>query len=189
MPKLVMFVGVPGSGKSFAARKMMHNDVAAAFRSGSDRPSQTYLSTDQFIEEIARDYDLEYGDIFKDLMPVAVKVMERNLELAIQSDEDIYWDQTNTTRKGREKKLRQVPAHYEKVCVVIPTPDNVRERLDRREQEDGKHIPEHVLESMLARWEEPSLAEGWDRIVTIDSEANPNTTNYPVIVSELVKES
>jgi gluconate kinase len=50
--------------------------------------------------------------------------------------------------------------------VVFKTPDP--EELDRRlNSRPGKHIPKHVMKSMLENWDEPSEDEGFDKIIYV----------------------
>jgi hypothetical protein len=87
-----------------------------------------------------------------------------NVVSAREMGNDIIWDQTSTTVKSRLKKFNMLPDYYH-IAVVFKTPDH--EELMRRlisRWDDGKIIPEHVVASMIAGWEEPTEAEGFKEI-------------------------
>lgn len=153
-PVLWMLVGVPGSGKSTWITKL---DVLEEGR-GRDT---TVLSTDYFIEFMAREMNKTYDEIFKDTIKDAEKKMYADLEWAISKGHNLVWDQTNLTVKTRQKKLAKVPAHYKKIGVWFPTPEEseLQRRLASR---PGKTIPEYILGPMIEMMEQPTLKEGFD---------------------------
>jgi hypothetical protein len=60
--------------------------------------------------------------------------------------------------------------NYRAIAVVFPTPEHKElvRRLSSR-WDSGKVVPEHVVASMIASWEEPTLEEGFDEIWTINN--------------------
>ncbi len=152
MPKCYQLIGVPGSGKS-------------TWVSNQDWTSTcNIISTDYWVEEEAKRLGKTYSEIFTDYMPKAVDLMVANVVSAREMGNDIIWDQTSTTVKSRLKKFNMLPDYYH-IAVVFKTPDH--EELMRRltsRWDDGKIIPEHVVASMIAGWEEPTEAEGFKEI-------------------------
>jgi len=90
--------------------------------------------------------------------------MARQVELARDINRDIIWDQTSTTLASRTRKFNMLPDYY-KIAVVFRTPEHkeLMRRLVSR-WDSGKIIPEHVVASMIASWEEPTEEEGFDEI-------------------------
>lgn len=152
-----MLIGVPGSGKSTWIKNQ-----------NFDPDSTTILSTDDYIELAARGQGKTYTQAFADLIGPATSNMERSLARAVENDQDIVWDQTNTMRGARRKKLAKIPAHYEKVAVFFKTPaaGELSGRLGGR---PGKDIPPDVMKRMIDSLEPPTKDEGFDRIVTIEN--------------------
>jgi predicted kinase len=73
------------------------------------------------------------------------------------------WDQTNTSRKSRAKKLLQL-SEYNKIAVFFETPPDVV--LDKRlASRPGKEIPDYVMRTMKENLEYPTLEEGFDVIM------------------------
>ena len=150
MPKVYVLVGVPGSGKSTWIRDQ---DWALGL---------TIVSTDAFVEDYARAQGKTYNQVFKEYMPTAVDLMTEQVVFAREHNHSIIWDQTSTTIKSRLKKFRMLP-DYEHIAVVFRTPE--AEELARRlASREGKNIPDHVMRSMIAGWEEPTKEEGYAEI-------------------------
>lgn len=151
MPKLYMLVGVPGSGKSTWVKnqEFWMKDCA-------------YISTDMWVEMEAERRGVTYSEIFQEYMPKAVELMAIQVELARDKGMDIIWDQTSTTIATRAKKFRMLPEYYAIAVVFrIPEPEELQKRLASR---PGKVIPSEVLNDMIAKWQEPTLEEGFNEI-------------------------
>ena len=155
-PVLWMLVGVPGSGKStFVENQIVNMD-------------KYYIaSTDRLIEIYASMRGATYNDVFKENIGYAEKAMMTHIKDAIMYNYDIIWDQTNTSRKSRARKLKVIPDYYEKTCVFFPTPDDGE--LDRRlATRPGKTIPPYIINGMIELLEYPKLDEGFDHIIEFD---------------------
>jgi len=152
MPKCYQLVGVPGSGKSTWIK---NQDWVLGL---------TIVSTDAFVEDYARQQGKTYSEVFTDYMPTAVDLMAEQVVRARTLGHTVIWDQTSTTVASRAKKFRMLP-NYEHIAVVFKTPEHkeLMRRLTSR-WESGKIIPEHVIASMIASWEEPTLEEGFAEI-------------------------
>jgi predicted kinase len=146
-----MMVGVPGSGKSTWVKnqEFWMKDCA-------------YISTDMWVEMEAERRGVTYSEIFQEYMPKAVELMVNQVELARDKGMDIIWDQTSTTIATRAKKFRMLPEYYAIAVVFrIPEPEELQRRLASR---PGKVIPSEVLDDMIAKWQEPTLEEGFNEI-------------------------
>lgn len=155
MPTAYILVGVPGSGKStwIASAPVDWNNTVIA-------------STDNYVEQQARQQGKTYTEVFQDVMPAAVANMAQTVRDAIANNQDIIWDQTSTSKPARAKKLRMLPANYRKIAVVFPTPksDELQRRLGSR---PGKTIPDDIIADMIAKFEYPTEQEGFDKIIQI----------------------
>lgn len=155
MLECIMLVGLPGTGKSTWIKN----------QGLWDRTDVMVLSTDNYIESVAAGEGKTYSEVF----PMAIKQAEKNLleglEYAIKAKMNIVWDQTNLSRSTRLKKINKVPLCYRMVARVFPVPVNHDEWLNSSERA-GKVIPRHVLDSMKAVYEEPTIYEGFDEVIT-----------------------
>ena len=150
MPKCYQLIGVPGSGKS---TWVSNQDWALTCAN---------VSTDKWVEIYAKEVGRTYSEVFADFMPTAVDLMAKEVVVAREMNRDIIWDQTSTTVKSRARKFNMLP-DYEHIAVVFRTPEH-KELFRRLWSRPGKDIPEHVIASMIATWEDPSEEEGFKEI-------------------------
>ena len=59
-----------------------------------------------------------------------------------------------------------LPSNYQVVAVVFPTPDT-KELVRRLNNRPGKTIPDEVIQNMIKSYEEPTEAEGFDKIIHV----------------------
>lgn len=150
MNKLYVLVGVPGSGKSTWVKNQKWADQCVV------------VSTDEFVEDYAKECGQTYSEVFDDYMPTAVKLMADKVVRAREAGKDIIWDQTSTSVATRAKKLRMLPDYY-KIAVVFNKPDD--EELKRRlASRPGKNVPWAVIDQMWGSWEDPTEEEGFSEI-------------------------
>jgi predicted kinase len=152
MPNFYLLVGVPASGKSYWRNTQTFNGVV--------------ISTDDIIERIAAEKGVTYSEAFTDAIKLAEKEVLVLAAKAFEEGKDVIWDQTNVTVKTRKKKLDMVPRYYTKIAVFFPTPGEElhKERLESRK---GKTIPSFVLKNMIGNLEEPTLDEGFNKVIKI----------------------
>lgn len=161
MPQFYMLVGAPGSGKSTWTRNFL------------SKTSDEYvvISSDDIIVEWGKllDPNMTYSDAFKKVDYKAVqKELNDRLAAAIADMKNIIWDQTNLSSKSRKGRVSRIPKVYRKTCVVFKLEnDELFKRLEKRAQEEGKHIPKKVVTDMLATFEEPVKSEGFDQIIYV----------------------
>jgi len=150
MPKCYQLIGVPASGKStWVAEQEWATGCCI-------------ISTDYWVEEEAKRQGKTYSEVFTDYMPRAVELMAQNVVSAREMGNDIIWDQTSTTVKSRARKFNML-RDYEHIAVVFKTPEH-KELMRRLFSRPGKDIPEHVIASMIASWEDPTEEEGFTEI-------------------------
>jgi predicted kinase len=150
MPKCYQLIGVPASGKSTWVK---NQEWALGL---------TIVNTDLFVEDYARAQGKTYSEVFTDYMPTAIDLMIEQVVFAREHSHTIIWDQTSTTIKSRARKFHMLP-DYEHIAVVFRTPEH-KELVRRLMSRPGKEIPDHVVASMIASWEEPTEQEGFKEI-------------------------
>ena len=148
--KCYQLIGVPGSGKSTWVENQDWALTCAR------------VSTDKWVDIYAKEVGRTYSEVFVDFMPTAVDLMAKEVVAAREAGRDIIWDQTSTTVKSRARKFNMLP-DYEHIAVVFKTPEHT-ELMRRLMSRPGKEIPDHVIASMIASWEEPTKEEGFSEI-------------------------
>ena len=143
-------VGVPASGKSTWIKNQDWADTCVV------------VSTDEFVEDYAKEVGSTYNDVFGDFMPTAVKLMADKVVRAREAGKDIIWDQTSVNVKTRKRKFNMLP-DYDHIAIVFKTPeaDELKRRLESR---PGKSIPNYVMKSMIENFEMPTVEEGFKDI-------------------------
>lgn len=147
-------VGLPGSGKSTIASQLV----------GSALPGTiAYLSTDAYIETVARFKRLTYREVFAETIDEAITATNEQLQEAIANRLDLVIDNTHLSIKSRARKLAMIPPCYQKVAIIVHRPESAEwnRRLSSR---PGKTIPEGVIHDMVASYECPTIAEGFNQI-------------------------
>jgi predicted kinase len=150
MSKCYQLIGVPCAGKStWIKNQEWAKDCVV-------------VSTDEFVEDYARECGSTYSEVFDDYMPTAVKLMADRVVRAREQGRDIIWDQTSVSVKSRKRKFNMLP-NYEHIAVVFTTPDE-GELTRRLASRPGKNIPDFVMRSMIDSFEMPTLEEGFTEI-------------------------
>ena len=150
MNKLYVLIGVPGSGKStWIKNQEWAKDCVV-------------VSTDEFVEDYAKECGQTYSEVFDDYMPTAVRLMADKVVRAREAGKDIIWDQTSTTEMSRKRKFNMLPDYYA-IAVIFKTP-NEEELKKRLASRPGKIIPNYVIEQMIDGWQDPTEEEGFNEI-------------------------
>lgn len=164
-PCCYVMVGLPGLGKSTAVERT-HVIL------GDNSENVFVYSTDAIIERIADQLGKSYDEVFS--VHIKSAQIEADLDLARNIEEKmmVIWDQTNTTVKKRKRIIDKMKrAGYDVECVYIRAPepgniDDMKEWKRRLDSRPGKTIPENIMQNMIDSLVEPSIDEGFDRVVT-----------------------
>ncbi len=148
-PVCVLLVGLPASGKS-TWRTSLGTNFA-------------FLSTDDYVEEVAKANGTTYDRMWEKTIDEATNVMHEEFRDAVAARQSIVIDRTNLTAKSRRRYLSQLPKTYSKVAVYFEIEEGLRQmRLQGRE---GKHIPKAADDQLRSVYVRPSKDEGFDMIL------------------------
>lgn len=149
-PEAIFLVGIPTSGKSTFSSNAKYRDYVR-------------VSSDDILQEIAKERQQSYNTIFKANIRFAQIAMMKVLRKAVEENQSLIWDQTNLTKKQRREKLKHIPPHYKKTAVYFVI--DLKTALKRNTQRPGKVIPPEVLEKMIGEFEIPTLEEGFSEVI------------------------
>ena len=156
-----MMVGLPGVGKSTIIEDLT-----------KDFPGMKVISTDEYIENYAKEKGKTYNEVYRELGDKPQKWMNAEIQKVIKNKGDFIWDQTNVFASARSKKhqiLRQ--NHYESIVVVVELSDEEhKKRIDQRKNTTGKYISTKIVNDMKLNYSRPNANEGWDQIILIQDD-------------------
>ena len=142
--KLIMLVGLPGSGKSTKAEEFRRQGYI--IHSPDVIRNELNLHSNDDTQKV---YDILHEHILADM----------------NKGKDIVYDSTNLTRRRRLKFLNLIRKYdYEKICHVLLTPlDLCKERNSQRV--GYSKVPNNELNRMSEMITIPMSDEGWDKII------------------------
>jgi predicted kinase len=129
------------------------------------------VSTDDIITSMFP--DLTYDEAFDKTMDKEVdklvrKTMRDGFVDAIGKNKNIVIDRTNMTIRNRTYFLNSVGKKYEKIAVVFKwDKDTFLKRTEKRKREEGKTISLELWEKFCSIYEEPTIEEGFDKIIKL----------------------
>ena len=152
--KLIMMVGIPGSGKSTWINENKDKYDAVISR---DRIRFSLLKEGE-------DYFAREDDVFK------LFIWEINMSLFNRRNGGtVFADATHLNKKARAKVLNAITKHIqpdEIECVWLDT--ELDTAIERNEQREGRaRVPRGVIRRMYFSMEEPRLEEGFNKITII----------------------
>lgn len=157
---LFLLVGLPAAGKS-----TFREDLITA---GESKTGYAVISTDDYIEEVAKNLNLTYDAIWSEKYPDADKAMGQYFDFAIERGMDMIIDRCNISKKSRARWVKGTPDFYHRVAVIFETPPKEIHDL-RLTSRPGKAIPEKAITDMKDRYEKPTIDEGFDEVIVVNS--------------------
>lgn len=155
----IIMIGLPGSGKSTVARLINCCNQYAI------------MSLDDIIEDYANSVNKTYNEVFDEYSGYASVQLENKIESAIIDGKNIIFDQTNLSVGSRRRRILELSNYMITAIVVTEQESVISERLRIRGELTGKIIPDAVISSMKSRFVFPSLSEGFNKIIHLDSGA------------------
>lgn len=147
-PKLMMLMGLPGSGKSYEAQLLSkeHNAIICS----SDEIRETKFNN-------------EYS---KETNAAVFNELHKTVRKHLHSGSNVIYDATNINSKKRmiflEQELKGITC--EKIAVIMATP---YEQCQLNNQNREAIVPEDVLRRMYINWQTPYYYEGFDLIQVV----------------------
>lgn len=151
MTEFIMLTGIPASGKSTYAAKLLE-----------EHPDYHIHSSDEIRKELFKDEN-EQGhneEVFN--------VLHKRIKADLKKGISCVYDATNLRRGRRIEFLREIGRfHCRRKCVVFFIPPEV---LKQRNTERDRHVPDKVIDSFLRTFQCPYYYEGWDEIEAVGGE-------------------
>lgn len=150
MPKFIMMVGLPGSGKSTWAKEYAR----------TSENETVILSSEIIREELfgSCGVDVQTSENHEKVFTA----MFRRAKAALAEGKNVVYDATNLKKKNRIHVLRGLQfVRCQKICQLMILP---YEECIRRNKKSESVVPEEVMWKMYTGFQPPHDNEGWDYI-------------------------
>ena len=148
MSKLIILVGLPGSGKSEQAKFLAEHYDAQVF------------SSDDIREELLNDVNNQDKNV------EVFEEMNKRTQLALNQGKTVVYDATNINRKRRKHLINHVFKADGKVAYYLNA--DFETVLNQNQQRD-RAVPLDVIEKMYKTLEIPVEGEGFDKVYYINN--------------------
>lgn len=152
-PKLIIMVGIPGSGKSTFAQNYIKD---------ANNMSTVWVSRDEVRYSLISGTD-EYFAKEKDVFKIFVK----KINTALAEGKDAIADATHINAQSRKKLLSSitVPDIQIEACVMETS---LQECLANNEKREGRaRVPKAAILRMYRQFEYPTFSEGFSSILNV----------------------
>ena len=153
-PFIMMLIGPTLSGKSTYIR--------------NNYPNVQVISRDEIVMEVfgSRDYNLAFKEVDQKEVD---RVLAKRLKDTNDLKTNVIIDMTNMVVKRRMATLRNFDEDFSRIAVVFPilSDEEYSKRNIDRNAKENKWIPPFVIKSMIDSYQEPTLEEGYDRIIIL----------------------
>eukprot|EP00755_Sulcionema_specki_P035641 Sspe_Gene.21862::Locus_8232_Transcript_1_1_Confidence_1.000_Length_1702::g.21862::m.21862/K15047/HNRNPUL1, E1BAP5; heterogeneous nuclear ribonucleoprotein U-like protein 1 len=154
--RLIMLVGLPGSGKTHWAKWYVKSNPHCKFN---------LLSTNLILERKMPNTKWGYDERWERLIKEASQTLEQQLEMASKETGNIIWDQTNVYPNARRRKLQRFQGFHKTAIVFIPPEDLHKKWIQNQREETGQNVPADVVAQMKKNFELPSTSFLFDQVI------------------------
>lgn len=169
MARLIILVGLPGSGKSTYAKSIMDPEGQLQ-----------YCSSDKVREELYGDQNIQ-GDPNK-----VFRVLHNKVKNQLDRGYDVIYDATNVTRKNRRSIIQEVKKYCDEIeahIIWAPVDQCISRDRDRK-----RSVGEDVIRKFLHRWQSPFYDEGFTKIKVVrNTNINFDPINFRNMMIENMK--
>ncbi|XP_066438104.1 heterogeneous nuclear ribonucleoprotein U-like protein 1 isoform X2 [Eleutherodactylus coqui] len=160
--EILMMVGLPGAGKTTWAVKH-----AAA------NPGKKYniLGTNAIMEKMrvmGLRRQRNYAGRWDVLIQQATKCLNQLIQIAARKKRNYILDQTNVYATAQRRKMRPFDGFHRKAVIICPTDDDLRDRIVKRTDEEGKDVPDHAVLEMKANFSLPEPGDFLEEVIYIE---------------------
>ncbi|KAL1124634.1 hypothetical protein AAG570_001258 [Ranatra chinensis] len=147
--EIIMLCGLPGCGKTTWA--MNHC---------KENPDKHYniIGTNALIDKMkvmGLPRKGNYSGRWDVLIEKCTKCLQRLMDIGCHRRRNFILDQTNVYPAAQRRKMRNFEGFIRKAVVIVPTDEEFKRRVEKRELEEGKDVPDSAVMEMKANFTLP----------------------------------
>jgi len=160
--EMIMMVGLPGAGKTTWAAKCV-----------KENPEKNYnlLGTNTIIDKMKVMGEPRKGNFagrWDTIIDKSTKCLIRLLEIACRKKRNYILDQTNVYPSAQRRKMRPFEGFLRKAVVICPSDEDLTTRTEKRENEEGKEIPDSAILDMKANYTLPEEGQSFTEVEFVE---------------------
>ncbi|GFS39320.1 heterogeneous nuclear ribonucleoprotein U-like protein 1 [Trichonephila inaurata madagascariensis] len=157
--EMLMMCGLPGAGKS-----------VWALTYSKQHPERKYniLGTNNIIDKMkvmGLPRKRNYAGRWEVLIKLATNCLNKLFEIASKLRRNYILDQTNVYPNAQRRKMTNFKGYKRIAVVVVPTDAEYKRRCKKRDEEEGKDVPDDVVREMKANFKIPEVGDIFDEVL------------------------
>ncbi|KAK7792564.1 hypothetical protein R5R35_008661 [Gryllus longicercus] len=156
--EMIMMCGLPGCGKTTWANEWRDK-----------HPGKYYniLGTNNLIDKMkvmGLPRKRNYAGRWDVLIDRCMKGLNKLLEIAAHRRRNYILDQTNVYPSAQRRKMRGFEGFVRRAVVVVPTDEEFKRRIEKREKLEGKDVPDSAVLEMKANFVLPTVGDVFEMV-------------------------
>lgn len=167
--EMLMMCGLPGAGKSVWAVKHAQENAHKKFY---------VLGTNSIIDKMkvmGLPRKRNYAGRWDVLIDMSTKCLNKFFGIACRKKRNYILDQTNVYPSAQRRKMRPFEGFQRKAIVIVPTDEEFKARVEKREKEEGKDVPDKAVLEMKANFQLPEQGPLFDEVKYIELNKDEST--------------
>lgn len=176
--EIICMVGLPGAGKTYWVDKCVAENADKRYN---------VLGTNNIIDKMrvmGLPRKKNYAGRWDVLIDKSTKCLNKLLEVGATKKRNYILDQTNVYASARRRKMQPFEGFQRKAVVIVPSDEEYKKRVETREKDEGKDVPEKAVLEMKANFTLPEEGVLFDTVEFIELDKEEATK----LVEEYVKE-
>ncbi|GFQ73559.1 heterogeneous nuclear ribonucleoprotein U-like protein 1 [Trichonephila clavata] len=157
--EMLMMCGLPGAGKS-----------VWALNYSKQHPEKKYniLGTNNIIDKMkvmGLPRKRNYAGRWEVLIKLATNCLNKFFEIASKLRRNYILDQTNVYPNAQRRKMTNFRGFKRIAVVIVPTDAEYKRRCKKRDEEEGKDVPDDAVREMKANFKIPEDGDIFDEVL------------------------
>lgn len=160
--EVIMMVGLPAAGKTTWVEQYCKENVDKKYN---------VLGTNFLIDKMKVNglpRRRNYAGRWEVLIERCTKCLNKLLELSYKRRRNFIIDQTNVYPSAQRRKMKGFAGFKRRAVVICPTDEDLKKRTEKRENEEGKDVPDKAVLEMKANFKLPEEGDLFDSVEFVE---------------------